>query len=841
MSALDAPPEPGTCKGAGWPYARAGKRLRVARQSAPTVGSALTLSTEPVQLLSCLVVCVVAPVSPAPRGELHELAGWSSDRRSPRPGPAGCPVPASTAGSERARVQRRRTLLTNGCQPPHAMSSSDVEDVGLPFWCPVCDREIDSPTPDEPSEAPVVPTPALSATAKGKRPASVPKKEGIGPRRKSTTKLHHGSQGATKGARVKSHVKSSLTASTPIVAAPAPSPVVSSPLASPTLNPPSSLYCSEDCRRIDEMRSRLAFAQLGPRPTAPAVQVRHDEGAWRAHEGTEQVSLMMSRRRSSGVSQRSSNSTQSTDYITHPAYPIADAVPSIDFSTRRSSRGSEGGYSYRPNLNGRLASSDETGGLSWTHGRNRASTDSLASMGDVDERSSSYGKSTVPVRRQLTAPVRPPSALSSLRFMTPISAAQSVPRSSPQRPPPLTRSNTDFHLSSEVLARGRLVSPPMPSPRVLEGAPGRSESDPGRDRRASQDGLDMPPPPAPSSQLTREALSSSYISANTTPRNPTRSLSSASLALMGTSLTSKSYVPASYDRSGWGGPKRSESTASLSGLVAVGRMTSTSSHPMQVPSTTFRSRGSSSSISHLPASSPSSASNSSFAHSHSSARSTSGSSDYYPHDRNAPSPPRSASKTRRGVKGGLLMTPGSSLPLSQPSRESLDSLDRATSDRVHAHEPSWGDERTPTQSYNSGRDGERDRTVRRRAEDAGKPVTASMPKRTHFLDPARSSSPSRRLLLANPTRRSTSPGLSRRNPSLSHLYDAALEEQVKVVPGRKNWSWDQLHVPTYAALDVDRVREAKASAGAVAEQGEGVAREAPREKKRLFFFNTDAE
>lgn len=68
--------------------------------------------------------------------------------------------------------------------------------------------------------------------------------------------------------------------------------------------------------------------------------------------------------------------------------------------------------------------------------------------------------------------VRPPSALSSLRFMTPISPVQSNSRLT------LVRANTDHGSLSPSKDSRTLPGPPLPSPRLLDPS-ARSESDPG--------------------------------------------------------------------------------------------------------------------------------------------------------------------------------------------------------------------------------------------------------------------------------------------------------------------------------------------------------------------------
>ena len=232
-------------------------------------------------------------------------------------------------------------------------------------------------------------------------------------RNKSSTKLHHASSRTHHGRGTTSHSNlAPLTTNTS--PPPTPTPPLDAADAHPALNPPTSLYCSEECRRIDEMRSRLAFADLGP--SAPRVS-SHSPAPPPAHHlpsshGGEAEDLMasMSRRRLSGTSlpiasppqhlpsaqwgSTSSLASRSQSSTSLAQQSVVGSAPALDFSTRRNSnsRGAtEGGYSYRPSLMQRVPSSDD--GLpqlgeerrAWS--RTRGSSDSLASMGEADERS----------------------------------------------------------------------------------------------------------------------------------------------------------------------------------------------------------------------------------------------------------------------------------------------------------------------------------------------------------------------------------------------------------------------------------------------------------------------
>lgn len=366
-------------------------------------------------------------------------------------------------------------------------------------------------------------------------------------------------------------------------------------------------------------------------------------------------------------------------------------------------------------------------------------------------------------------------------------------------------------------------------------------------------------------------------------RRPSRSASSASLALMGTSFgaTSRSYDPS---KASWSLPHRSESTASLSSLVVQGRMVPVGATP--IPSSNLS----------VSQSSPSSNS-SSFAHSHSSARSsqrsTAGSSEPYPYKskRNAsssslgyasrsptylsssagsflppPVPTRDISSKSRGrSRGGLMMTPsGSSLSNAASSYGSaggggggtgkngggfgvsgnqLSSSTTTTPNANHsfskpsARRTSSASERTPTQSLSKAS------TLPPNATSVvaatGTPAYLSI-----GMSKQRSMNPHFDL---GPSSPANAAGMN--NPTLSHLYPSP----GKMAPPSRNWSWDHLPVPTYSAMDLDKFRSdkttkenaerlgAKVTAQQAAEQQPNPQPQQPRERKRLFYFSDSGE
>lgn len=321
------------------------------------------------------------------------------------------------------------------------------EDAGFGFdtYCPVCDRIIELPTsttqinsdqPDEsiPSTSTTAAVPTLSQSSKSnkshntKRTSSIGANRNtsnaLGQRRKSTTKLH-----STKHSKSSTAIHS-LAPSTAIHPVSVPPAVEVVEVNESSLNPPSSLYCSEECRRIDEMRSRLAFAHLVPANNRNGQSNGNSNGrigsgekdsiefsnnrryseSNESSDGHSQSQQSNSRRYSntsysqasgssygnSHITQRTSSSSNyppsNSSYLYHqndsnislppPASGNSNSatLPTLDFSTRRNSRGSntEGSYPY------------------YRDSVMRRSTDSLTSLsnaGDSDIEKSNYGGS----------------------------------------------------------------------------------------------------------------------------------------------------------------------------------------------------------------------------------------------------------------------------------------------------------------------------------------------------------------------------------------------------------------------------------------------------------------
>lgn len=394
-------------------------------------------------------------------------------------------------------------------------SVTPFEDEFIAAFCPVCDRSIPVEFEDVTEEFEVITKPGKKLGASKKTTTTTMDYTGaLNSRRKSNS-----NQKGSKGNRSHTSLTSlGLTASTPMV--PSPPPITASLALEGIVafNPPSSLYCSVECKELDEMRSRLAFADLEP---TLALKQRDRRGI--ARQGVLEVSP--GRRRSSGVSQTTSDAyseSNGSDYFYNQsfattttttatalnrggAYPASTSYD-LDFSARRSSRGSEGGaYSYKPSWKAR----SEGGGQS-SRSNHRSSTDSLVSMnesGMIEDKPASMSAffslflffSFRSIVRRLTLPTRTdrlPTALSALRYMTPIStpplslaptASTSNPSNSTiRKPPPLVRSTSDEVRSSNKERSGRSNGGRERSRKeVEEGAGGgsgepRSQSDPGR-------------------------------------------------------------------------------------------------------------------------------------------------------------------------------------------------------------------------------------------------------------------------------------------------------------------------------------------------------------------------
>ncbi|GAA5933137.1 hypothetical protein JCM3775_002541 [Rhodotorula graminis] len=612
---------------------------------------------------------------------------------------------------------------------------------------------------------------------------------------------------------------------------------------------PQGIYCSEECRLVDEARNALALAHLGASPAAGAFGESALVGSGSPSSSSfasMRPTNAMVRRRSSGVSSAGFSSASSfaasrsnlspipsaaptaavarSDESTTSSFPfppqpsssapppsrssgastpIASSAPTpqppplLNFAARRRSRGHEatGGYSYRPSLMERVSSSegrpvDRVGGQ-WL-GADRGFSRPSSSGGDVTtraSRSSSIGSSGGGSRTHSAdagtrfgdSSGRPPSALASLRSITPLHEAppshSSAMSASPVRAAYLPRSNS---------AQPDLATSPLAHHSYLVGSAPTSSAPVPRRR-----GPSIGEPTVPESRPLDLSTASTRTSTGGVQRAQ-RSASSASLALMGTSL-GKSHEPRA-----WAGPNRTASSASLSGFVAQGELTLPGSVPPPLPAvsssatSTVIPAGSSpspSSALHAP-SSPSSTS--SYAPSHSSAfsghSSTAGSSEHHPSSSlgSTHAPPRGKSGSRGRHGPALTMTPsgtnlaaaGLDLHPTRPPPPSSNVVNAASAN--------------PALSYLKGAD-----------------------------EPAKPSLP---------------------DPPAAH---------------QRSFSWQQIPgVPTYSAYDVEGFRAAKASAststagGARAAEREGREREGPMlpppapapsrpGRKRLFYFSDE--
>ncbi|SCV74500.1 BQ2448_8141 [Microbotryum intermedium] len=308
-----------------------------------------------------------------------------------------------------------------------------------------------------------------------------------------------------------------------------------------------ALYCSEECQRVDELRG-----QTTTMPSSQLVAVPSPFSEQSRRSGS-----------SSSLAYSSTHSPTTAFFPASTKSPVfdpriasSDGVPSpfeLDFSAarRRNSRGAEtGAYSYRPSLMQRVPSSDGDSAerSQFVAGARNKSSASLSSM-DSD--------------RGAPIPHRSSSALSSLR-LTQISSSPTRSRPSfktrhhsdtPQLHsfPSAESGSMDGDVVENVsghLSGMRISSAPKSrrSQSALSGQLGRSV--PARSSLLSpRDGADVA---FPTSTITiSQAL--------------TRSNSSASLALMSSSLGRNFRAPHAFSQN-----SRSASTASLSGSTATG-------------------------------------------------------------------------------------------------------------------------------------------------------------------------------------------------------------------------------------------------------------------------------
>jgi hypothetical protein len=214
------------------------------------------------------------------------------------------------------------------------------------------------------------------------------------------------------------------------------------------------------------MRSRLAFAHLGPAPNSHGLGIggsalstsRDGRRLSQASATSSGASEGMHRQRSAGAAPSGSNGS---------AYG-AESSSSLDFSARRNSKGSIGDFGGGLRMTRGYSDDEVLGGKRWSgsggSGGRRGSGDSLASqMHDADERSErgySASESTFPSWTRApsdgTYPSdRPPSALSAFRLMTPIS----------DHPPSPRRPSISQHHTTSY--QGDMRSPHMPTERSV--------------------------------------------------------------------------------------------------------------------------------------------------------------------------------------------------------------------------------------------------------------------------------------------------------------------------------------------------------------------------------------
>ncbi|SGY80923.1 BQ5605_C009g05406 [Microbotryum silenes-dioicae] len=535
--------------------------------------------------------------------------------------------------------------------------------------------------------------------------------------------------------------------------------------------PLSALYCSEECRRVDELRGQ---ATTTPSPQLVAVLSTFSEQSRRFGS-------------SSSLAYSSTHSLTNTFFPASAKSPVFDprrssseSVPSpfeLDFSAarRRNSRGAEtGGYSYRPSLMQRMPSSDGDSAerLQFAAGSPNKSSASLSSMDS---------------ERGALIPHRSSSALSSLR-LTQISSSPTRPL---HRPSCSTRHHSDttqlpsFNESPSFNGETKdKVSGYVAGMRISSAPKSR------RSQSALTGQLGRSVPTRSSLLAPRDEADVAFPSSSITiSQAPMRSNSFASLALMSSSLGHDFRAPQAFSQH-----SRSASTASLSGSTATGLILGTAETvststilPTPKRRTTSRHRLSigSGGAASPPLSSPSASSN---------GFSSTGSP-------NGPALTSSSYTSSNGSAG--LGVAGTGGPMRGRTVANL-SMTRSLSSLMHEADqdgyfPSESDQ-TPIQSYRTQRPNSTKGTSRSRSRARVSVVENGAPP-----PPKMSAAPN-----------GTTGGLM---PALTST------------PLRKNFSWQDVGVATYAALDLSNRDGRSVEAGV--QNGEATVR---KPKPKLFHF-----
>ncbi|GAA5926377.1 uncharacterized protein JCM15063_000261 [Sporobolomyces koalae] len=679
----------------------------------------------------------------------------------------------------------------------------------------------------------------------------------------------------------------------------------------------STLYCSEECKRIDEARNQLQLAHLGRSDSSSSAPFPWSSPSSDGLSRSDDPYASMSRRRSSGVSSNASTTyafssagerglspilsaaptsnpsaySESNGYpfpslssppagdsggslnysmFAHASNSSLNSLPSqqsypgpaplLNFSSRRQARGaqSSGAYSYRPSLMERVHSTDSvesgasdrvmsrtarslsigTGGFSAGMYNRVKSIDGLAAMGRSDSESSDREGRQAPHHR-------PPSALSSLRSMTPISTEPPISSSARSRPslassrysepaslspragdrPPTARIASD----TQAIAHSRSRSRSRTRQSQRDGLPRRARSRPPPASNPLVAGSDPPGPIVGSlpTAFGREVSSGSPTMTTSllrpVPVSPDsllaarRSQSSASLALLSSSV-SKSLDHRTGGFPLWSGLKRTDSTAGLSGLMAVGEITTPS-----VPASPLPPSTSSSTSTYIPASAtyqhrtqPPRPRRPSSTHSHPHSSPSSATSSFAP----SQSSVVTSSSSRRS-------TAASSDHWQQAVASSAGSNVGQSSGM---HRTRSGSSSRPDRSLNAN--GSNSGTSSHRIKQGGLTMTPSSTNLTNIAPPS--------------TATRTQPSLAPPVPSTAAPVQGNGNGTGSTGPASRTWSWTNLHVPTYQALDVnefrarrDRAEKGSAEAEPRSDSAAGEA-EVPtlrKERKRLFYFS----
>ncbi|KAM0789694.1 hypothetical protein ACM66B_006554 [Microbotryomycetes sp. NB124-2] len=690
-----------------------------------------------------------------------------------------------------------------------------MDDGDLPFefgvYCIVCDRQVVKPSPSGSSSSSPLASPSLQH-GDNKHKAELKRKNSTNSngvrRNKSTSRLVH-SRNRSHGHLAKlqpstaihsdskgKHKEANDTLNNATDAdAHATDAADDAQVAQPnSLTGVGSLYCSPECARIDHSRT-ASQDTVSPLPQVPSLPDYRRNSSFTSLDRSPVVKP--SSRPSSSQGMQAFSLPHSS--ITHDS-TVSPMM--LDFSHRRNSRG----QSYRPLPMQRVPSEDQYHSSSSPHswhnqrGSYFTSSDSLHRLPD-DMRPSRPPLATSP-------------ALSSLRSLTPLGGVSSSsgggsasahtyggPRPRPSVPPKAYSDGPRPQAFADPVAG--IWRSQQEVAAMVDHEERRARRRERQERRRSQ--LASPPPPATRSTgwtgassvpnpalLGLEDLHLSNRSASSS-RPPMRTGSSAPLALLGTShgKAHGSHFPLHASRLAQ--PQRSDSSVSLSGLVATGTMVAPSeasgspatlvAAPPRHMTSPKQQRNSLSIPPRLGTSPSSPSSQSSFSHSHSTAQSTMSylSSSAGSHHGNG--------HAKQRKPKGLTMTP---------------SATDVTASNLTGHQHAVaGGVKTPTQAAAA----QRPTLGTRSAMSTPAPSHRTRPLIHHTAPTPKGEAPSAEAAFVN----GPVPPPPLLNPALSYLapHGGSQQPGQQLSNKQRTFSWDDLGVKTYPVLDVDQIRARK--------------------------------